>query len=137
MGTPPPPGWVETAGQLKIYGTVKLDANGKGAITVDPANARQRWVVTQVVVSTNQSSVATIVPQATLALNSTDIGTMSQGNQQGSTWSANQDTWTGVLEVGPCDFLSVLLYPPAGQSGSLAGVLCSAVIMGTKYTRRA
>jgi hypothetical protein len=89
-------------------------------------------------VKTNQASTATVVPVVTLALNSTNITTMSQGNQRGSTWSGNQDEWNGVIEVSSCDFLGVLFSPPPGQSGApLSGVICTAVITGTKYNRRA
>lgn len=138
MGTPPPSHWVETAAQLKKSGTVTLDSTGHGFISFDPDSARQRWVVTSVVVTTNQSATATVIPVATLALNSTSVSTMSQGNQRGSTWSANQDQWDGVIEVSACDFLSVLFSPPPAQSGTpLSGVICTAVITGTKYNRRA
>lgn len=137
MAWTPPAHWAETEAQLKKSGSVTLDANGNGFISFDPDSARQRFVVTQVVVTTNQASTATTVPRATLALNSTALSTMSQGNQRGSTWSANQDEWNGEIEVGPCDFLSVLFAPPPGQSGTpLSGVICTAVITGSKYNRR-
>lgn len=138
MGTPPPAGWVEIPGQLKKTASVTLNAGGTGYVSFDPDNARQRWVITQCVVTTNQASTATVVPVATLALNSNALSTMSPGNQRGSTWSANQDTWTGAEDVGPCDSMAVLFSPPPGQSGTpLSGVICTAVITGTKYTRRA
>lgn len=138
MGTPPPSHWVETAAQLKKSGNATLDSGGNGVITFDPDSARQRWVVTQVIVNTNQAATATTVPVATLALNSTALSTMSQGNQRGATWSANQDEWDGIVEVSACDFLSVLFSPPPGQSGTpLSGVICTAVVTGTKYNRRA
>lgn len=138
MGTPPPSHWVETSAQLKKSATVTLDSTGHGAVMFDPDSARQRWVVTSVVVTTDQVSTATVVPVATIALNSTSFTTMSQGNQRGSTWSGNQDQWDGVVDVSACDFLSVLFSPPPGQSGTpLAGVKATAVITGTKYNRRA
>lgn len=118
---------------------VTLDANGNGVITFDPDNARQRWEVTSVVVSTNQNSTVTVVPVATVARNTVTVPTASLGNQAGSSWSGNQDTFQGVWHIGPCDFLSIMFYPPAGQSGAaaaLSGVICTARIMGTKYTRR-
>lgn len=133
----PPPHWTETQAQLKKSGTVTLDANGNGAITFDPSSARERWVVTSVVTSTNQAATATTVPTATIALNSTAFSTMSQGNQRGATWSGNQDQWDGEIEVSAMDFLSVLYSPPAGHSGApLAGVIATAVITGVKYIRR-
>lgn len=138
MGWSPPGHWVETQSQLKVTGQVKLDASGNGVLTFDPASARQRWLVTQIVVTTNQSATATVVPVVTAALNTTALNTMSAGNQRGSTWSGNQDTWTGEIEVSSCDFLSVVFSPPPQQSGTpLAGVICSTVVTGTIYTRRA
>lgn len=137
MGWTPPEHWVETQAQLKKPGSVTLNAQGRGTVTFDPDSARQRWVVTTVLVKTNQAFSAGTVPTVTLALNANDITTMSDGNQQGQTWSGNQDTFTGEIDVGPADYLSVIFGPPTGQSGtSMAGVLCSVVVQGTKYNRR-
>jgi hypothetical protein len=134
----PPAHWAETQAQLKKSGSVVLNALGRGAIYFDPDTARQRWVVSTVIVKTNQEFIAGTVPTVTLALNSNDVTTMSDGNGRGSTWSGNQDTWTGEIDVSPADFLSVLIAPPEGMDGtSLAGVTCSAVITGVKYNRRA
>jgi hypothetical protein len=131
----------EVSGQLKKSGTVKLNASGNGAITFDPDNARQRWEVTSVVVSTNQSGTATVVPVATLALNTSDVNVLSDGNNRGQSWSGNQDTFKGQLEVGPCDYLTVGFSPAPGSTGAqialLVGVVAKAVVTGTKYTRRA
>lgn len=133
----PPSHWVEQQLQLKKSGQVKLDANGNGTLFFTPDNARQRWVVTSVIVKTNQPASATATPVATMALNSNDIATMSDGNNRGATWSGNQDTFSGNLDVGPCDNLSVIFSPPSGQSPApLVGVIASAVITGSKFTRR-
>lgn len=134
----PPGHWTETASQLKKSMSVTLDSGGKGTAEFTPDNANQRWVITSVVVRTDQDATATVVPFATLALNSGDIATMSQGNQQGTSWAGNNDQFRGGLDVGPCDNVSVLFYPPPGQSGApLAGVTATAVVTGTRYTRRA
>lgn len=132
------PAPVETEGQLRKTGQVTLDATGNGVLTFDPDHARQRWEVTKVVVATNQAATATVVPVASCALNTTAFATLSAGNNRGQSWSGNQDTFTGQVDVGPCDFLAVTFSPPPGQSGTpLSGVIASAVITGTKYTRRA
>lgn len=132
------PSITETQGQLKKSGTVTLDANGNGTLTFDPDNARQRWEVTSVIVSTNQAANATVVPVATVALNTADIAVLSDGNNRGASWSGNQDSFAGKIDVGPCDFLTVGFAPAPGQSGTpLAGVIAKAVVTGTKYTRRA
>ncbi|HZR54579.1 MAG TPA: hypothetical protein VFB06_34400 [Streptosporangiaceae bacterium] len=126
----------EIESDLKKSGQVTLTASG-GVLSFDPDHANQRWEVSSVVCKTNQSSTATTVPVVTLALNTTAASTMSDGNNQGQSWNGNQVTFRGLTLVGPCDFLSVLWTPPAGQSGTpLVGVVASAVVMGKKYTRR-
>jgi hypothetical protein len=138
MGWEPPAHWTETQAQLKKSGSVRLSASGQGTITFDPDSARQRWVVTTIIVKTDQAFNAGTVPTVTLGLNANSVATLSDGNHRGSTWSGNQDTWTGEIDVSPADFLSVLFAPPSGQSGSsMSGVNCTAVIMGIKYNRRA
>lgn len=140
MGFTPPAHWTESISQLRTSASVTLNASGTGTASFSPDSANQRWVLEEVIVSTNQAATATVVPYATLALNTGDITTMSQGNQRGTSWAGNNDTFTGELDVGPCDFVSVLFYPPPGSSPSqvtaLAGVIATAVIKGTKYTRR-
>lgn len=127
----------EITSALKKSGQVTLNAQGLGVLTFDPDHANQRWEVDFVVVSTNQSATATTVPVVTLAMNTVTFGTLSAGNQQGATWNGNQETFSGRWDVGPCDFLSVLFSPPAGAApDGLPGVIGSAVVTGTKYTRR-
>jgi hypothetical protein len=137
-GFTPPAHWGETASQLRKSASVKLDGSGKGSVSFTPDSANQRWVVTTVVVTTDQSAAASVVPYATGALNTTDISQMSPGNQLGTSYDGNNDTFAGPpFDVGPVDFYSMLWYPPPGQSGSpLSGVIATAVISGTKYTRR-
>lgn len=127
----------EITSDLKKSGQVKFDATGHGVLIFDPDHANQRWEVDFVVVGTNQSATATTVPVVTLAMNTTAFGTLSAGNNQGATWNGNQETFSGRWDVGPCDFLSVLFSPPAGNPGTaLAGVIGYAVVTGSKYTRR-
>lgn len=141
MAWSPPAHWTETQQQLKVSGQVTLDSTGNGVLYFTPGSSRQRWLVEQVVVSTSQAANATVVPVAQLALNTHDIATMSAGNNQGASWSGNQDTFQGEWDVGPCDYVSVLFTPPpgstAGQIAQLAGVIASAVVTGQSYTRRA
>lgn len=141
MGFTPPAHWTESASQLKTSGSVTLGAGGTGAVSFSPDSANQRWVIDEITVTTNQAATATVVPYATPALNTNDISTMSQGNQRGTSWAGNNDKFTGELDVGPCDFMSVLFYPPPGSTpaaaAALAGVIATAVVTGAKYTRRA
>lgn len=129
---------IETQGILTKSTQVTLDANGNGVITFDPDSANQRWEITSVVVSTNQPATSTTVPVVTLGINTTQLSTMSASNQRGATFNGNQETFSGSILLGPCDFLSVIFGPPNGVSGTpLAGVIASAVVSGSKYTRRA
>jgi hypothetical protein len=141
MAWSPPQKWAETQVQLKRSGQVTLNAAGQGVLIFTPNSARTRWLVTTVVVSTNQPAAATVVPVATLAVNTVSLSTMSPGNSQGASWSGNQDVFSGEWDVGACDFVSVLFSPPPGSTGAqiaqLAGVIASAVVSGQAFTRRA
>ena len=133
----PPDHWTEVSGMLRKAGSVKLDASGNGVILFDVDNASQRWVVTSIITTTNQNAQATLVPFATGALNTYSVSTIAPGQQFGTTFSGNNDTFGGSIDVSPTDTFCVLYYPPPGQSGSpLSGVIASAVIRGTYYTRR-
>jgi hypothetical protein len=133
------PAWAnEIPGDLKKSMQATLDSAGNAVIIFSPDHANQRWEVTAIAVNTNQAATATLVPNAVPALNTTSVSTLSAGNQRGAaTWSGNNDIFRGLIDVGPCDFLSILFYPPKGQSGAaLSGVIASAVVTGTKYTKR-
>jgi hypothetical protein len=133
----PPDHWTETESQLKQSGQITLNSQGIGVLHFEPSSGRARWLVTRIVVTTNQPANATVVPICTPALNAITPETSSPGNQRGTTWSGNQDTFTGEIEVSSCDFLSVMFYPPPAQSGApLAGVICTAVVTGSIFTRR-
>jgi hypothetical protein len=133
--------WTETASQLRKSGQVTLNAAGIGTMTFDPDSANQRWVVTGVVIGTNQAATATVIPQCTIALNTTDVSQLSAANGQGTSWSGNNDTFSRAIDVGPCDFLSLMFFPAPGATGAqiaaLNGVIANAMLTGTKYTRRA
>lgn len=125
----------ESTAALKKSGTVTLTATG-GLLFFSPDHANQRWEITSVVVSTDQAATATTIPVATLAINSPTLGLISPGNQRGATYSGNQDTFGGQIDIGPCDELDVHFTPYPGISGTpLIGVHASAVITGFKYNR--
>jgi hypothetical protein len=140
-GFTPPGHWTETPSQLRKSGQVTLSAAGTGTLTFETDSANQRWVITSVVISTNQAATAVVVPQCTLALNTTDITQLSQGNARGTSWSGNNDTFSASVDVSPMDYVSLLFAPPPGstvpQVALLSGVIAGAVVQGVKYTRRA
>ncbi len=131
----------EIEGVLVKHGTVTLNSAGNGTVTLDPENARQRWEVKSVVVSTNQAATATVVPVATVAKNTAIASQLSQGNNGGQSWAGNQDVFAGKWDIGAADFLSVIFSPPPGatspQIAALSGVICYVTVTGSKYTRRA
>jgi hypothetical protein len=133
------PAWTsEIPSDLKKSKQVTLDSGGNGVILFDPDHGNQRWEVTRIVVGTNQNATASVIPYVTPAVNTTSLATLSAGNQRGAaSWSGNNDVFTGLIDVGPCDFLSIIFSPPKGQSGAvLAGVIGFAIVTGTKYTKR-
>lgn len=134
-----PDSWIEVSSQLSKAASVVLGATGAGTVEFDTDSANQRWEITNVVVSTNQAATATTIPVASLGLNADFLGNIALSNQRGATWSANQDQWSGgVIDVGHTDSFAVTFTPPPGASGApLAGVTGTAVVTGTKYTRRA
>jgi hypothetical protein len=139
-GFVPPGHWTETASQLRQSGQVKLNSAGVGVLSFNTDSANQRWVINYVTINTNQAATATVVPQCTLALNTTDNTQLSQANSRGTSWSGNNDTFNAQVDVGPCDFVSLMFFPPPGSTSAqiamLAGVIAGATISGTKYTRR-
>lgn len=125
----------EVEGELHKGGSVVLTAGGAGlpgdstpggVIILQPANAHQRWVVTEVDVSTNQGPTQIPVPTAEVFVN----GQLSRMNSRGATWSGNQDSFTGNVKVGPCDYLQIVF------TGGILGSTASAVVEGNYYTRR-
>lgn len=135
-----PSHWNETPSQLRKSGQVTLNSIGIGVLTFETDSSNQRWVITQIVINTNQPATAVVVPQCTLALNTTDITQLSQGNTRGTSWSGNNDTFGASIDVGPMDYAALLFFPPPGltatQTAPLAGVIAGATITGVKYTRR-
>jgi hypothetical protein len=128
----------EVQGQLRKAGQVTLDSTGNGVLTFDPASARERWEVETVVVRTSQAATATVVPVATVGLNTVVASQLSQSNSRGQSWSGNQDIFSGRIDVGPCDYLSVIFTPAPGQNGSsMSGVIAYATVTGKRFTRRA
>lgn len=116
----------EASGQLHKADSAIMDGTGGATLIFTTENARQRWEVTTVVVSTNQDPTVAPYPRAEVFVNDSS----SMGNSQGATWTGNQDTFTGTTDVGPCDNLIVVF------TGGPPGATATARLGGTKYTRR-
>ncbi len=135
----PPAHWRELSAQFRTSVVATLDSTGSAVAFFESGSANQRLVMRAISVNTNQVATATVIPWVTVALNTTSLSTMSQSNQCGTTNYGLINTFRGNLDVGQCDYLAVLFYPPPGSSaGSIAllnGVKVTAVAFGTKYTR--
>lgn len=119
---------------FEASGVAVIDANGCGTICFTPADG-EHLTVTRVRVRTNQDENATVVPLATIVKNTTDVAALWGNLSFGASRTGNDDTWTGITEIGPGEILSVMFYPPSVQpdeASVLAGVIASAKITGTK-----
>jgi hypothetical protein len=116
--------WQEI-GPLSAAGTVTLDASGNGQIPFDVYSANHKWLIKGVVVSTNQPSTTTPYPTVTVYL-----GAVSQGESSGASWTGNQETFAGNIEMGCADTLFV------NFAGGVARSVATARINGTNYLWR-
>lgn len=114
----------EDQGLLEVSATVILDSNGDGTIDFGVQNAWQRWEVTTVVVSTNQAKNQTPYPVAAVY-----AGPIAEPYVQGVSWTGNQDTFSGVVNVHEGSDLHVV------WTGGIAGTVAKARVYGTRYTR--
>jgi hypothetical protein len=142
----------EAAGQLRLSGSAVMGA-GQAVISFDPSNARQRWEVTGVVVSTDQAASATAVPVVAVVLNAADRVPVSQGGKRSHSWDGNMVTLAVKVKAGPADSVAVVFTDPGAASAAsgiyldeytatypgtaMDGITCYATITGTRYTRRA
>ena len=99
---------------LDIYGSVTLDANGYGVVSLNPEGFRT-WVVTTTSVRTDQAIDAAPVPQCTVYL-----GSIGPGQIIAQTWMGNRATATGRTVVQPSQPL--ITEWTNGIPGSLATV---------------
>jgi hypothetical protein len=116
--------WREV-GPLAAAGTVTLDASGNGQIPFDVYSANHRWVIKGIVASTNQASTQTPYPTVTVYL-----GAVQQGQSSGASWTGNQETFAGNIDMGCADTLFV------NFTGGVAGSIATARISGTNYLWR-
>lgn len=114
----------EDEGDLNEFGKVKLDASGNGTIDFDVDNAWQRWVIDSIVVSTSQASTQTPYPTAEVF-----AGPIAPPFSQGATWTGNQDTFKGRVDLDSGSELHVVF------TAGIAGTIANARIHGKRYTR--
>ncbi len=79
--------------QLDTYGVVRLDAAGRGVVTLTPAGMLS-WHVTRMAVRTTQTPSQIPVPQCTVYLNS-----IADGNIVDQTYSGSRDTSDCDLKI--------------------------------------
>lgn len=115
------PDWVPT-GSVRRRKSVTLDGNGNGTVTFGVDwSANHKWVITALIVATNQSPTTAPYPTATAYLGGQQVGVM-----EGATWTGNQDTFLGETEM-TCDDLNVAF------TGGVAGSVATAIIEGDSY----
>lgn len=80
---------------LDTYGTVTLDASGRGTVTLAPPGY-QTWRITIINVRTDQAVTTTPIPQCTVYL-----GSVADGCIKAQTWMGSRSTANGDLLVQP------------------------------------
>lgn len=108
-----------------ITGTVTLDANGNGTITLQPGSHWLRWEVTHVNVKTSQASGTTPVPTAEVYVNDS----AEFANHHGGTRDGDLDVSRGRVPMDGTDVLLVVF------TGGIAGTTAFASAFG-EYTAR-
>lgn len=110
-------------GTVRRRGSVTLDSNGNGTITFGVTySANHKWVISDVILSTNQSQTTAPYPTVTAYL-----GGQQAGVSEGATWTGNQDTMRGPIEMTAADDLTVAF------TGGVAGSVGTAIIEGDSY----
>lgn len=112
-------------GQRRKRASVTLDASGNGSVTFDADSANHKWVITDVILATNQAQTTAPYPTATTYLAGQQIGV-----SEGASWIGNQDVLQGRIELGPCDTLTVAF------TGGVAGSVATAIAEGENYLWR-
>jgi hypothetical protein len=107
-----------SVGRVKRNGKVTLDSNGNGTITFDVPSANHRWILESVVVNMT-SATPTLYPQVVLY-----AGGVSEGMSEGASWTGNQVTFQGRIDMDSGITLTVSL-----MSGP-AGAVVTAIIEG-------
>lgn len=112
-------------GTVRRRGSVVLDGSGNGTVSFDVTySSNHKWVISDVIVATNQSQTQPPYPTATAYYGGQQVGVT-----EGATWTGNQDIMRGSIEM-TAETLSVAF------TGGLAGSVATAVIEGDSYLWR-
>lgn len=112
-------------GTVRRRAAVKLDGSGNGTVTFDVTySANHKWVISDVIVATDQASTTAPYPTATAYLGGQQVGV-----SEGATWTGNQDIMRGQIEM-TADTLSVAF------TGGVAGSTATAIIEGDSFLWR-
>jgi hypothetical protein len=116
--------WIRQ-GLVRRRKAVVLDGSGNGSVTfgVD-YSSNHKWVIQEVLVATSQSSTSPPYPTAT-----TYLGGQQVGVSEGATWTGNQDTLRGSMEMTLEEFTVAF-------TGGLAGTTATVVIEGDSFLWR-
>jgi len=116
--------WV-LQGTVRRRSSAILDGSGNAELDFDVFTANTRWVITDVLVLTDQPQTQAPYPTVTIYL-----GGLQQGQAEGASWTGNQDIFRGKLEMTACDTLRVQFV------GGLAGSRATVTIEGENYLWR-
>ena len=109
-------------GTVRRRASVTLDANGNGSVEFGVTySSNHKWVISDVVISTNQATNVAPYPNATVYL-----GGQQAGVSEGASWTGNQDTLTGVFEMTGEDLFVQF-------AGGVAGSVATVIIEGDSY----
>jgi hypothetical protein len=109
-------------GTVRRRGSVILDGSGNGNVDFYVTySSNHKWIISDVIVSTSQSSTTAPYPTATAY-----YGGQQAGVSEGATWTGNQDTMRGIIEMTD-EALTVRF------TGGLAGSVATAVIEGDSF----
>jgi hypothetical protein len=123
-GTSDLAGWKAT-GPVHRRASVKLDGSGNGSVSFDVWSANHLWAISSVIVNVSAATPG-VFPQVTLHIG----GQAVPGLSAGASWTGNQETFQGRLEIGAGDSLSVDFVSGA------AGAIATAIIDGESFLWR-
>lgn len=100
-----------SVGRVRKSGQVTLDAKGDGEIMFAVPSANHRWILESVVVNVSGAAPG-LFPQVVLYVG----GVQSAGLSEGATWTGNQQTFTGRIDMDSgIDLMVAFVTGPAGS----------------------